>query len=49
MLLGMRPLMRWRFPVLEVDYNVDRDLHLGGRGLIHGRLAQQDDGIDRDL
>jgi DNA-binding transcriptional ArsR family regulator len=26
--------MRWRAPVLEVDYPVDRDLVLGGRGLL---------------
>ncbi|HCA84022.1 MAG TPA: ArsR family transcriptional regulator [Streptomyces sp.] len=25
---------RWRPPVLEADYPVDRDLHLGGRGLL---------------
>ncbi|WP_237103989.1 helix-turn-helix transcriptional regulator [Nonomuraea sp. MG754425] len=33
LLASMRPLMRWRSPVLEVDYSVDRDLHLDGRGL----------------
>lgn len=33
LLAGMSPLMRWRHPVLEIDYCVDRDLHLGGRGL----------------
>jgi DNA-binding transcriptional ArsR family regulator len=33
LLASMRPLMRWRPPVLEVDYNIDRDLHLRGRGL----------------
>jgi DNA-binding transcriptional ArsR family regulator len=33
LLLGMRPLMRWRPPVLEVEYDYDQDLHLGGRGL----------------
>ncbi|MET7334413.1 winged helix-turn-helix domain-containing protein [Nonomuraea sp. NPDC005650] len=33
-LLGsMKPMMRWRSPVLEVDYSVDRELHLRGRGL----------------
>lgn len=26
--------LRWRAPVLEVEYPVDRDLHLGGRGLL---------------
>ncbi|SEH02970.1 Helix-turn-helix domain-containing protein [Nonomuraea solani] len=30
---GMRPLMRWQPPVLEVGYGLDRDLVLGGRGL----------------
>ncbi|GII75831.1 transcriptional regulator [Sphaerisporangium rufum] len=30
---GFEPLMRWRHPVLEVSYAVDRDLHLRGRGL----------------
>ncbi|WP_349307867.1 MULTISPECIES: helix-turn-helix transcriptional regulator [unclassified Streptomyces] len=30
---GLRPLARWNSPVLEVDYPVDRDLHLEGRGL----------------
>jgi hypothetical protein len=30
---SMRPLMRWRPPVLEVDYGIDKDLHLCGRGL----------------
>ncbi|MCE7011090.1 helix-turn-helix domain-containing protein [Kibdelosporangium philippinense] len=27
------PLMRWRPPVLELDYPVTREIHLGGRGL----------------
>ncbi|WP_328498566.1 winged helix-turn-helix domain-containing protein [Streptomyces sp. NBC_00414] len=33
---GLGPAMRWRAPVLEVEYvgGVDRDLHLGGRGLL---------------
>lgn len=30
---SMRPMTRWLAPVLEVDYAVDRDLHLDGRGL----------------
>jgi DNA-binding transcriptional ArsR family regulator len=30
---SMQPLMRWRPPVLEIDYGIDRELHLGGRGL----------------
>jgi len=29
----LSPVMRWRPPVLEVDYGVDRELRLGGRGL----------------
>ncbi|SDK32542.1 ArsR/SmtB family transcription factor [Nonomuraea jiangxiensis] len=33
LLNGLRPTMRWRPPVLEVDYTLDRDLHLHGRGL----------------
>ncbi|RLL68733.1 winged helix-turn-helix domain-containing protein [Streptomyces sp. Z26] len=28
------PAMRWRAPVLEVDYPVDRDLRLEGRGIL---------------
>lgn len=31
---GMRPMLRWRPPVLEVDYSVDRELRLLGRGLL---------------
>ncbi|MCX4911576.1 helix-turn-helix transcriptional regulator [Streptomyces sp. NBC_00878] len=33
---GLGPAMRWRAPVLEVEYvgGVDRDLHLCGRGLL---------------
>ncbi|MGW3348910.1 ArsR/SmtB family transcription factor [Nonomuraea rubra] len=34
LLRGLAPLMRWRPPLLEVDYDVDRDLDLGGRGLL---------------
>lgn len=30
---GMGRVMRWRAPVLEVDYAVDRDIHLHGQGL----------------
>ncbi|XVV00903.1 ArsR/SmtB family transcription factor [Actinosynnema sp. CA-248983] len=33
LLSGLRPLMRWHPPVLEVDYRTDRDLRLDGRGL----------------
>jgi len=33
LLRAMWPLMNWRPPVLEVQYNHDRDLHLAGRGL----------------
>ncbi|WP_112242038.1 ArsR/SmtB family transcription factor [Kribbella monticola] len=28
------PLMRWQYPVLEVQYPYDRTLHLAGRGLL---------------
>lgn len=34
MLSGLGPSMRWVPPVLEVDYSVDQELHLGGRGLL---------------
>jgi DNA-binding transcriptional ArsR family regulator len=34
LLLGLRPLVRWQPPVLYVDYPVDQDLHLNGRGLL---------------
>ncbi|MFE3775886.1 MULTISPECIES: helix-turn-helix transcriptional regulator [unclassified Streptomyces] len=34
LLSSLPPMMRWRPPVLEADYPVDRDLHLGGRGLL---------------
>ena len=34
LLSSLPPMMRWRAPVLEADYPVDRDLHLGGRGLL---------------
>lgn len=33
LLVSMQPLMRWRRPVLEVQYDLDGDLHLAGRGL----------------
>lgn len=33
-LSGLGPGMRWRPPVLEVQYPVDQELHLGGRGLL---------------
>ncbi|MEV4575810.1 winged helix-turn-helix domain-containing protein [Nonomuraea jabiensis] len=33
LLSSMKPMLRWRWPVLEVDYSVDRELHLRGRGL----------------
>ncbi|MCP3803841.1 helix-turn-helix domain-containing protein [Allokutzneria sp. A3M-2-11 16] len=29
----LHPSVRWRSPTLEVDYPVEQDLHLGGRGL----------------
>ncbi|GAA3853850.1 ArsR/SmtB family transcription factor [Streptomyces sedi] len=34
LLAGLRPAMRWDPPVLEVDYPVDRELRLAGRGLL---------------
>ncbi|WP_086785916.1 helix-turn-helix domain-containing protein [Streptomyces caniscabiei] len=36
MLAGLGPTMCWEAPVLRVDYHpaVDRDLHLGGRGML---------------
>ncbi|WP_307835446.1 ArsR/SmtB family transcription factor [Streptomyces adelaidensis] len=34
MLRSLPPTMRWRPPVLEVDYCETRDLHLDGRGLL---------------
>ncbi|MBA6437356.1 ArsR/SmtB family transcription factor [Streptomyces sp. GMR22] len=34
LLASLPPTMRWRAPVLEVDYPVDRDLWLRGRGLL---------------
>jgi len=34
LLASLRPGMRWQPPVLEVDYPVERDLHLAGRGLL---------------
>ncbi|WP_137989413.1 ArsR/SmtB family transcription factor [Streptomyces vilmorinianum] len=33
-LLASLPMFRWRAPVLEADYPVERDLHLDGRGLL---------------
>jgi hypothetical protein len=33
MLRGLHPSARWRYPVLEIAYSVDRELHLRGRGL----------------
>ncbi|GAA3822515.1 helix-turn-helix transcriptional regulator [Streptomyces phyllanthi] len=34
LLAGFSPLLRWRPPVLEADYPVDRELRLEGRGLV---------------
>ncbi|MFG2182446.1 ArsR/SmtB family transcription factor [Streptomyces abikoensis] len=34
LLSSLPPTMRWQAPVLEVDYPVDRDLYLNGRGLV---------------
>ncbi len=34
LLASLAPVIRWRAPVLEADYPVDRDVHLDGRGLL---------------
>ncbi|QLH24860.1 winged helix-turn-helix domain-containing protein [Streptomyces sp. Rer75] len=34
LLSTLGPTLTWRSPVLEADYPLDRDLHLGGRGLL---------------
>ncbi|MDT9683040.1 winged helix-turn-helix domain-containing protein [Streptomyces sp. TRM76323] len=34
LLASLPPMLRWRAPVLEADYPVDRDVRLGGRGLL---------------
>ncbi|MET9800472.1 helix-turn-helix domain-containing protein [Streptomyces sp. NPDC006368] len=34
LLACFHPVLRWRSPVLEADYPVDRDLRLEGRGLV---------------
>ncbi|MFG1943888.1 transcriptional regulator [Nonomuraea sp. NPDC048826] len=34
LLTSFSPLMRWRPPVLEVDYGIDKELRLDGRGLL---------------
>ncbi|MFE2316652.1 helix-turn-helix domain-containing protein [Streptomyces sp. NPDC059441] len=34
LLASLRPVARWNAPVLEVDYPVQRDLYLEGRGLL---------------
>ncbi|MFJ8647322.1 ArsR/SmtB family transcription factor [Streptomyces sp. NPDC093546] len=34
LLASLPPTLRWRSPVLEADYPVDRDLYLDGRGLL---------------
>ncbi|MFI7277826.1 ArsR/SmtB family transcription factor [Streptomyces sp. NPDC049879] len=34
LLAALPPALRWRAPVLEVDYPVEQDLVLGGRGLL---------------
>ncbi|MFI0979255.1 helix-turn-helix domain-containing protein [Streptomyces sp. NPDC021093] len=33
LLASLPPVLRWRSPVLEADYPVDREVHLAGRGL----------------
>ncbi|MGW3597856.1 helix-turn-helix domain-containing protein, partial [Streptomyces sp. NPDC005167] len=34
LLASLPSMIRWRAPVLEADYPVDRELHLDGRGLL---------------
>lgn len=34
LLVSLPPVLRWRPPVLEADYPVDRELRLNGRGLL---------------
>ncbi|QIQ07130.1 winged helix-turn-helix transcriptional regulator [Streptomyces liangshanensis] len=34
LLASLPPMLRWRAPVLEADYPVERELHLDGRGLV---------------
>ncbi|MFD7066720.1 ArsR/SmtB family transcription factor [Streptomyces sp. NPDC059913] len=34
LLASLAPMIRWRAPVLEADYPVDRELRLDGRGLL---------------
>ncbi|GGL18715.1 transcriptional regulator [Sphaerisporangium melleum] len=34
LLSGLGPTMRWRRPVLEVDYPVKHEIHLDGRGIL---------------
>lgn len=34
LLTSLPPVLRWRAPVLEADYPVERELHLDGRGLL---------------
>ncbi|MDQ0943686.1 DNA-binding transcriptional ArsR family regulator [Streptomyces sp. V1I1] len=34
LLASLPPVLRWRAPVLEADYPVERELHLDGRGLL---------------
>ena len=34
LLESLRPTMRWNHGVLDVDYPVDQEMHLGGRGLL---------------
>ncbi|MER5838786.1 winged helix-turn-helix domain-containing protein [Streptomyces prasinus] len=33
LLVGLGPTMQWKPPVLEVDYHLEHDIHLAGRGL----------------
>jgi len=53
LLNSYRPMMRWQFPVLEVDFPVDQELHLEGRGLLlvpsYFSCGQPDTLFDRSL
>jgi DNA-binding transcriptional ArsR family regulator len=34
LLNSYRPLMRWEYPILEMDFDAEQNLHLQGRGLL---------------
>ncbi|SEG31867.1 Helix-turn-helix domain-containing protein [Nonomuraea solani] len=57
LLSGLHPAARWDPPVLSVDYVVDRDLYLDGRGLllipvffgVHGPITLADESLSPTL